>query len=43
MCRQKKHTVNFVKTIKRFFECGNCFRKESTLGNKKTYCTEVCI
>lgn len=32
LCRQKGHNVVSVSTVKQFFECGSCGRKDFTLG-----------
>lgn len=32
LCRQKGHNVMSVSTVKQFFECGSCGKKDSTLG-----------
>ena len=32
LCRQRGHKISAISTVKRFFECANCKRRDFTLG-----------
>ena len=34
VCRQRGHSIAAISTIKRFFECTNCKRRDFTLGGE---------
>lgn len=36
LCRTAKHPIQFISTIKRFFECSKCLDRYNVIGNAKT-------
>lgn len=34
ICKEQNHNVKAIKAIKRFFECSNCLKRDSTLRNE---------
>jgi transcription elongation factor Elf1 len=43
LCQELKHPVQKVSVVKRFFECGQCGKRESSLSARKDLGTKVVL
>ena len=43
LCQQNLHTIHKVAAVKRFFECGQCGKREHSLSARKDLATKVIL